>query len=399
MSTMGERPTIGAGILPVTGAWQPGDPVGDRRFFTLPTVHFSLEGGGKLREVTLAYETWGELNADGSNAILVCHALTADSHVAARSGRGSESPGWWGDLVGPGGAIDTDRFYVVCANILGGCQGTTGPASVDPVMQKRYGSTFPIVSIRDMVRSQAGLADHLGVRRWLSVVGGSMGGQQVLEWAVMFPDRVASIVPIATNAAATAQQIAFGTVQRFAIALDPKWRGGDYYEAKPGDGPHLGLALARQIAHITYRTDQVFEERFGLGSVDPLDAFTLWQRFDVESYLDYQGTKLVKRFDANSYLRISKAMDLHDIGRRRPGGVEGVLGRITVPVLTMSVSTDVLFPPDQQERIRDGVRAGGGRCDHAVITSPDGHDGFLLATDQISASLAPFLDEMDKTYD
>jgi homoserine O-acetyltransferase len=210
---------------------------------------------------------------------------------------------------------------------------------------------------------------------------------------------VRSIVPIATNAAATAQQIAYSTVQRFAIALDPKWRGGDYYDAAPGDGPHRGLALARQIAHITYRTDSVFEERFGLGSDDQLDVFTLWQRFDVESYLDYQGTKLVKRFDANSYLRISKAMDLHDIGRRRPGGVEGVLGRLPVPVLTMSVDTDALFWPDQQARIRDGIRAGGGRCDHVTITSPDGHDAFLLATDQIGASLAPFLDEVEKDHD
>ena len=399
MSGMGERPALDAGVLPVTGAWQPGDPAGDRRFYTLPTVHFALEGGGRLREVTIAYESWGTLDADASNAILVCHALTGDAHAAARSDRATDAPGWWLDLIGPGRPVDTNRWFVVCANILGGCQGTTGPASIDPATGAPYGSTFPIVSIRDIVRTQAALADHLGIDRWHSVIGGSLGGMQVLEWAVMFPDRMRSIVPIATCAAATAQQIAYSTVQRFAISLDPNWRGGDYYDAEPGEGPHRGLAVARQLAHITYRTNQVFEQRYGLDTSDPLDAFTLWQRFEVESYLDYQGTKLVRRFDANSYLRICKAMDLHDIGRRRPGGVDGVLGRINVPALVMSVSSDNLFWPEQQQRIVDGIRARHSRCALVTIDSPDGHDGFLLATDQIGAALTPFLDEVEKDHD
>jgi homoserine O-acetyltransferase len=284
----------------------------------------------------------------------------------------------------------------VCANVLGGCQGTTGPASVDPATGRPYASRFPIVSIRDIVRTQAALADHLAIDTWLSVIGGSMGGMQVLEWGVMFPRRVRSIVPISTCAAATAQQIAYSTVQRNAIALDPKWRGGEYYDAAPGDGPHLGLATARQLAHITYRTDQIFGERFDRGALEATDQFTLWQRFDVEQYLDYQGAKLARRFDANSCLIICKAMDLHDIGRGR-GGIARALARVTAPTLTMSIDSDALFYPYQQQQIHDGIVDAGGQCEHVTIESPDGHDGFLLATDEIAAALRPFLDEVEKT--
>jgi homoserine O-acetyltransferase/O-succinyltransferase len=397
VTTPDERAPLSTDPLPVTGAWRPGDPVGRRRFLALhPGRPFALEGGGLLREVDLAYETWGTLDADGANAILVCHALTGDSHAAGRLEVGHPTPGWWDELIGPGRVLDTDRFFVVCANVLGGCQGTTGPASIDPATGRPYGSTFPVVSIRDSVRTQAILADHLGVDRWLSVVGGSMGGMQALEWAVMFPDRVRSAVPLATCLAATAQQIAHSSIERNAIALDPKWRGGDYYDAAPGDGPHRGLALARQHAHITYRTDAVFTERFGRSSMDPLDEFHLWQRFDVEGYLDYQGAKLVRRFDTNSYLRIAKAMDLHDVGRGR-GGIDRALARITAPVLTMSVDSDALYFPYQQHEICDGIRAQGGSCEHVPITSPDGHDAFLLATDQIDSALRDFLDEVEKT--
>ena len=223
-------------------------------------------------------------------------------------------------MVGPGLPIDTDRYFVVCANVLGGCQGSTGPASLDPVAGRPYGSAFPVVTIRDMVRAQARLADHLGIERWLSVIGGSMGGMQVLEWAITYPDRVRSIVPIATCAQATAQQIAWGAIGRRAIRLDPRWRGGDYYDAAPGDGPHEGLAVARMVAQVTFRSDNVFTDRFGRelaeGEHDQLD---LWQRFEVERYLDHHGDKLVRRFDANSYLVIGKAMDLHDVGTGRGG--------------------------------------------------------------------------------
>ena len=220
-------PLRDSAVVPPSGAWMPGDPVGDRRFLTLDRG-FALQGGGVLDEVTVAYETWGSLDATASNAVLVCHALTGDSHAAGRMGHGHPTTGWWKNIVGPGLAIDTDRWFVVCANVLGGCQGTTGPASIDPATGRPYGARFPAVSIRDTVRTQAALADHLGVERWLSVVGGSMGGMQALEWAITYPDRLRSVAAIATPTAASPQQIAWTSVGRNAIRMDPKWRVGDY---------------------------------------------------------------------------------------------------------------------------------------------------------------------------
>ena len=381
---------------PVSGAWRPGDDPGRRQFFRVSEGRpFVLEGGGILHEVTVAYETWGELDDSRSNAILVCHALTGDSHVAGNVGAGHRAPGWWDRLVGPGLAIDTDRYFVVCANVIGGCQGTTGPASIDPATGRPYGSTFPVVSVRDMVRTQAALTTHLGVDSWLTVVGGSMGGMQVLEWGVMFPERVRSLAPIATAFAATAQQIAYGTVGRKAIRLDPRWRGGDYYDAEPGDGPYEGLAVARMLAQITYRSDDVFTDRFGREVVEPLDGFSLWQRFQVERYLEYQGDKLVRRFDANSYLLLSKAMDLHDLARGR-GGVDGALARLRAPVLAMGITSDCLYPPYQQQLICEALRSLGVRCEYAEIDSPHGHDAFLIDVDQVGAPLAEFLTSVEK---
>jgi homoserine O-acetyltransferase len=388
-----------AGTIPATGAWHPRLGVGHRQFLRVATDRpFHLEGGGVLRRLDVAYETWGRPDAGVTNAVLVCHALTGDAHAAGRSGPGQPTAGWWDGLIGPGRAIDTDRFFVVCANVLGGCQGSTGPASVDPTSGRPYGSAFPVVTIRDMVRVQALLADHLGVDRWLAVVGGSMGGMQVLEWGAMYPGRVRSLVPIATCGAASAQQIAFSSVQRAAVALDPRWRGGDYYDAAGGDGPHRGLAVARTMAQITYRTESVFAERFGRQVVDPLDSFSLWQRFEVESYLDYHGEKLARRFDANSYLVINKAMDLHDVGRGR-GGVARGLARIRVPSLVMSISSDALYPPHQQTELRDGLTAAGAPVELVTIDSPDGHDAFLLETEQVGTPLSTFLTEMEKSDD
>jgi homoserine O-acetyltransferase len=358
-----------------------------------PGQHLALEGGTILRGVDAAYETWGELAPEADNAVLVCHALTGDSHAAGRAEVGHVAPGWWDDLIGPGRALDTDRYFVVCVNVLGGCQGTTGPASCPPGSDRPYGSAFPVVTIRDMVRVQARVADALGIERWLNVVGGSMGGMQVLEWGIMYPDRVRSLLPIATTAASSAQQIAYSAVERNAIALDPGWQGGDYYDGEPGTGPHRGLALARSIAQITYRTDEVFSERFGRGVVDELD-FTPWQRFDVEGYLDYHGLKLVRRFDANSYLLLSKAMDLHDVGRDR-GGVTRALGRIRVPTRTMSITTDALYYPHQQHRIRDVLVSNGIEADDVVIKSPHGHDAFLLDTDQVGEAIVDFLADVE----
>lgn len=390
------RPSAHPSRLPASGAWRPGDDPGRRRFLHLPPSRpFALEGGGILRGVDVAYETWGELAADASNAVLVCHALTGDSHVAGPSGRGHPTEGWWDDLVGPGKAVDTDRWFVVCANVLGGCQGTTGPASIDPATGRPHGARFPVVTIRDVVRTQAALADHLGIGVWASVIGGSMGGMQALEWAVMYPDRMRSVAALATTAAAGAQQIAWSHVGRMAIAGDPRWRDGDYYDAEPGDGPHQGLALARAIAQIHYRTEPVFEERFARRTVEPVDRLALWDRFQVESYLDYQGEKLVRRFDANSYLVLNKAMDLHDLGRGRDG-VDRALDRVQAPVLTLSIDTDSLYPPYQQEALRDGLAARGRSFDHVAISSPHGHDGFLLEPAQVGPPLARLLDEVTR---
>ncbi len=382
--------------LPVSAAWRPGDPVGHRQFMRLAADRpFTLEGGGRLSDLTIAYETWGELDAAGENAVLVCHALTGDAHAAGEIGAGHATPGWWDGLIGAGRALDTDRVFVVCANVLGGCQGTTGPASAHPDDGSPYGSRFPVVSVRDIVRTQAALADHLGVRRWLTVVGGSMGGMQVLEWGVMFPERVRSLVPIATAAAATAQQIAYGAIGRKAIALDPLWRGGDYYDAAPGDGPHEGLAIARALAQITYRSDDVFTDRFGREVVGSLDGFSMWQRFEVERYLEYHGDKLVRRFDANTYLVLSKAMDLHDVGRGR-GGADAALTRIQVPTLVMGITTDTLYWPHQQLAIRDRLVANGVRCEYVEIDSPHGHDAFLLEIEQVGMAVASFIEDVEK---
>jgi homoserine O-acetyltransferase/O-succinyltransferase len=384
-------------MLPVTGAWRPGDPEGNRRFLSFdPTRPFVLEGGAQLRGLTVAYETWGELDPTGSNAVLVCHAVTGDSHLTGRSGAGHPTAGWWEALVGPGRPLDTDRWFIVCVNVLGGCQGSTGPASDDPATGRPYGSTFPVVTVRDIVRTQAAVADHLGVSQWLGVVGGSFGGMQVLEWGVMYPERMRALVPIATTTAASAWQISFSRVGRLAVQLDPKWRGGDYYDAAPGDGPHAGLALARMIAHITYRSDAVYEAKFGRDALEQLEEFAMGQRFEVEGYLDYQGEKFVRRFDANSYLRLNKAMDLHDVGRNR-GGTARALRRVTAQTLNLSISSDTLYPRHQQEATHAGLLDGGAPSHHVTVDSPHGHDGFLIETDSVGAVLEDFLTRVEKS--
>ncbi|CAB4739536.1 MAG: homoserine O-acetyltransferase [Actinobacteria bacterium] len=389
-------PRVYPDALPVTGAWRLGDDVGCRQFVTLNDHRpFALEGGGALRQVTLAYETWGTLAADASNAVLVCHALTGDSHASGRQGNGHATAGWWDDMIGPGKPLDTDRVFVVCMNVLGGCQGSTGPASIDPATGTPYGSRFPVVTTRDTVRAQARLADSLGIGSWLTVIGGSMGGMQVIEWAVMFPQRVRSFVSLASCMASSAWQIAFSAVGRTALALDPNWRGGDYYDAPAGEGPHKGLAIARAVAQITYRSDEVFRDRFGRDLVDPVDVFGLWDRFQIESYLDYHGVKLVRRFDANSYLVLNKAMDFHDIGRGR-GGIDSAIARVRAPSLIVSISSDTLYPPLQQREMRDALVAAGRRCDHHLIDSPQGHDGFLLEFDHIGPMVTDFLAEIEK---
>jgi homoserine O-acetyltransferase len=385
------HPRAHPSTFPVTGAWRPGDPAGARRFLALPADRpFALEGGGLLTGAEVAYETWGTLSPERDNAVLVCHALTGDSHAAGDLVSGHPTPGWWNGFVGPGMALDTDRYFVVCVNCLGGCQGSTGPASPHPATGRPRASGFPVVSIRDMVRTQAAVANHLGVDRWLAVVGGSMGGMQVLEWGVMYPDRVRALVPIATAAAASAHQIGWWSSGRRAIRLDPRWRGGEYYDAADGDGPHEGLGTARHMSMMTFRSDDVFSERFGREVVEPIDGFSLWQRFQVERYLEYQGDKLVRRFDANSYLVLTKAMDLHDLARGR-GGLDAAFARLRAPVLSVGVNSDILYPAHQARQIVELAGRAGLRAEYAELDSPHGHDAFLIELEPLGEIVTKFL--------
>ncbi|MEN9301094.1 MAG: homoserine O-acetyltransferase [Actinomycetota bacterium] len=385
---------------PATGAWQPGMPSGSRKFVHFPSDRgFALDGGSYLRDVTLAYETWGTLNADRSNAVLLCHAWTGDSHVAGPAEEGHPTPGWWEGIVGPGLAIDTNEWFVVCSNVLGGCQGSTGPASPHPDDGKPYGSRFPVITVRDMVRAQLRLTDMLGIPKWHAVVGGSMGGMQVLEWAVTFPHRVNAIVPVATCVYATAQQIAWGAIGRRAIKLDPKWRGGEYYDAAPGDGPWQGLAIARMVSQVTFRSDNVFTERFGRELMDSdvdHNGLGLWDRFVVESYLDHHGDRLIRRFDTNSYLIIGKAMDLHDVGRGRVS-LERAMSRVTMPALTIGISSDILYPTYQQKQIHELLQKQGTRSSYVEVDSPHGHDAFLINLDQVGAPIKAFLESLESS--
>lgn len=385
---------------PASGAWMVGDPVGNRRFHTFAVDRpFTLESGASLSSVTVAYETWGTLNEDASNAILVCHAWTGDSHVTGPAGEGHPTPGWWEGVVGSQHAIDTNKYFVVCANVLGGCQGSTGPASAHPDDGRPYGLRFPVITIRDMVRAQASLADALGVRVWRAVVGGSMGGMQALEWAIMFPQRVRALATLATSAAASAQQIAWGAIGRRALLMDPQYNNGDYYDAPLDGGPWYGLAVARMVAQVTFRTDSRFNEKFGRALSENSvhgEGFELFSRFSVEGYLDHHGDKLVRRFDANSYLYIAKAMDLHDIGRSR-GGIDQALARISAPTLTVSIDSDILYPPYQQEYIHRRLKNGDARNRHVTIESAEGHDGFLMEVAPVSLQLGQFLADTEAT--
>jgi homoserine O-acetyltransferase len=379
---------------PATGAWYDGAAFGTRKFLEFPKDRpVALDSGKTLQQVTIAYETWGELNSDKSNAILLCHAWTGDSHAAGSAQDGQPTPGWWDGLVGSGCAIDTDKYFVVCTNSLGGCQGSTGPASLHPTDSKPYGSRFPVITVRDMVRAQVRVSDMLGIDIWHCVIGGSMGGMQVLEWGVTFPHRVRTLVPIATCLQATAQQIAWGAIGRRSIRLDPKWRGGDYYDAAIGDGPWQGLAIARMVAQVTFRSDNVFTDRFGRELADTnadYNGLGLWDKFEVENYLDHHGDKLIRRFDTNSYLIIGKAMDLHDVARGR-GSLQTAASRITAPVLSMGISSDILYPTYQQKQIREIINNSGGSCEYVEIDSPHGHDAFLINLDQVGKPLVEFL--------
>jgi homoserine O-acetyltransferase len=341
-----------------------------------------LESGDRFGPVTVAYETWGALRPAADNAVLVLHALSGDSHAAGPSGSGHPTPGWWDGLIGPGLAIDTDEWFVVVPNVLGGCQGTTGPSTVGPDGQA-WGSRFPVVTVRDQVAVEAALADLLGIRRWAAVVGGSMGGMRALEWAVGYPDRVARLIAIACGAASTADQIALTAMQARAIRNDPHFRGGDYYGGPRPDG---GLALARFIGFFSYRTELELQMRFGRDPQEGEDPYGPG-RYAVESYLDYQAQKLVRRFDANTYLVLSRAMDHHDVGRGR-GGTEAALGRVTAASVVVGVDTDRLYPVHLQYELS---RLLPDHPEVKMVHSPYGHDAFLIETGQVGKAVAEAL--------
>ena len=358
----------------------------ETQFVTFASL--ALDCGVTLTNVDVAYETYGELNKARTNAILVLHAFSGDAHAAGIS-KESGQPGWWSSMIGPGLGFDTERYFVICANVLGGCRGTTGPGSFDPETGERYGMRFPVITISDMVRLQKMLIDHLGIDRLLAVSGGSMGGMQALEWAVAYPNSVAAAIPIAATARHSAQQIAFNEVARQAIMADPDWNEGNYYDGKP---PGRGLAVARMVGHITYMSDASMRQKFGRRLRDK-DAFgyDFSVDFEVESYLRYRGSQFVNRFDANSYLYITKAMDYFDLSAARGGSLAAALDRTRARFLVLSFTSDWLYPTYQSLEMVGALRSRNVDVAFCELPSTYGHDAFLVETKEQSEMVAGFL--------
>lgn len=352
----------------VTGAWLESHDPGARIFHKLGDLE--LESGETLFDVTIAYQSWGVLNEDGSNAILINHALTGWSDV----------PSWWPEMVGPGAPFDTDKYFVICPNVIGGCQGSTGPSSLAPD-GKRWGSRFPFLTVRDLVRAEVELSNQLGIKSYLLAVGPSLGGMRSLEWAIEHPDRIGAICTIGSSAVATGDQIGTWTTEIHAIKADPNFHGGDYYEKEIG--PIEGMGIARKIAHLSYRTEYEMDTRFGRDLQDDETG-----RYAVTSYLDHQASKLQRRFDANTYIALESVMITHDIGRDR-GGVEAALATARVPIVVVSIDTDRLFPPRLQEEI---VRLAPSALPLKRISSPFGHDGFLIEVETVGSIIKEALD-------
>ncbi len=346
-----------------------------------------LDSGASLAPVTLAYETYGELSPARDNAILILHALSGDAHVAGRHSLTDPKAGWWDAMVGPGRPFDTDRYFIICSNVIGGCKGSTGPSSIDPATGKRYGLRFPVITISDMVRAQTRLIDHLGIDRLLAVAGGSMGGFQALEWVTAYPERVCSAILLATSARSSAQTVAWNAIGRRAIMSDPRWRGGDYYDHEP---PVDGLATARMIGHITYLSEQSLERKFGRTFQHGGPSYTMAQEFVIESYLEHQGASFNARFDANSYLYITKAMDYWDLPARY-GSLEKAFLRTQARFLILSYSSDWLYPTAESLAIADALRRVQKSVEHVEIDSIAGHDAFLVDNDRQSPIIREFL--------
>ena len=393
----------GRGLPPVSGAWRVGDPVARREFAHLGALTLEI-GAITLPEVIVAYETWGAPQRDAhgriSNAVLIEHALTGDAHAAGSAQPGQPTAGWWDALIGPGRALDTDRWFVVCANVLGGCQGTTGPSSLAPD-GRPWGSRFPRITVRDQVEVERRLVDHLGIGDLVAIIGGSMGGMRVLEWMITQASRVRGGLVLASSAYSTADQIGTQTAQIMAIQADPFWRSGDYHDAPPGEWPHHGMGVARRIAHLTYRSETELAVRFGRepqSGEDPMRAdalTTTWldARFAVQSYLDHHADKLARRFDPGSYVILTDAMSTHDVGRGR-GGVATALAQITAPVVIAGLDSDRLYPFRLQEELASLIPTSGAP---RLLRSPYGHDGFLLEFDQVAPLVMELLDQASGT--
>ena len=349
-----------------------------------------LDSGIARSPFQIAYKTYGQLNAQRSNAVLVCHALTGDQHAASVHPVTGKN-GWWETMVGPGKPIDTERYFVICSNVVGGCMGSSGPSSIDPKTGQPYGLEFPVITIRDMVRAQAMLIDHLGIDTLFAVAGGSMGGMQVLQWAESFPHRVFSVLPIACATRHSAQNIAFHEVGRQAVMADPEWRHGRY--TVEGTNPHRGLAVARMGAHITYMSDAALHRKFGRRFQDRSNpTFSFDADFEVESYLRHQGSSFVERFDANSYLYLTRAMDYFDIAAEHDGVLANAFKDSPTRFCVVSFTSDWLFPTSESRAIVHALNAAGARVSFAEIVTDKGHDAFLLEEPELFAIIRGFLD-------
>jgi homoserine O-acetyltransferase len=360
----------------------------ETKYFNI-TDPIELDSGAVLDEVKVAYETYGQLDKERSNAILICHALTGDAHAAGWH-EGDKKPGWWEIVIGPGKALDSEKYFIICSNVLGGCKGTTGPSSINPKTGKEYGLEFPVITIKDMVKVQKKLVDSFGISQLVAVIGGSMGGMQVLQWMVSYPTMMKKAIPIATAAMSSPQQIAFNAVGRQSIFSDPHWKGGNYYES--GVIPRNGLSLARMIAHITYLSDESMDIKFGRGLQDKDEiSYDFTVDFQVESYLKYQGESFVKRFDANSYLYITKAVDLFDLSVN-DSLIEG-LKNVEAKVEVLSVDSDWLYPTEQSMEILTALNANDVEVSFSELKSNYGHDAFLLEKGQLNYLFSNFLSE------
>lgn len=369
----------------------------------LPESGWALERGGVLSTLQVAYETYGERSPDNDNTVFICTALSGDAHAAGYHTDPDVDPGWWDAMIGPGRGIDTRFYHVVCANILGGCKGTTGPKSINPVTGKPYGADFPEVTVGDIVDAHRWLLKHLGIDRLAAVVGGSFGGMQVLEWAVRYPMMMDRCICIATAASLSAQALAFDSVARTMIVKDPHWRGGNYYDEGPR--PDEGLAQARQLGHITYLSQDIMKTKFGRErkngdqhSEDEQSSPVHISEFQVASYLDYQGKKFVKRFDANSYLRIMNAMDEFDLTARCKDGLESAFASVEAKMLIVAVSSDWLFPPEQSKEIANALLRAGKSVSYCLLEAPYGHDAFLVDIDDLVAVVKAFLPWVGKHH-